>query len=200
MRRFEQLISDMQSSCSVIEGGVASSSLSLSSSDLASRAGSMVQQPGELRSSDAEISSSHLTSSCSSIYGVETRGILEWRWDLGTISSHALYWHCIQLSVRFLPPMIFVGSELMYAINNCGSHSLTRSAFILCFLPRFFRLFHTVRSIHTMDCDYAPRWSCHAQPPRLLRLYSPWLMKQGWSILIYNEAACRHVDIVYGID
>lgn len=79
MRRFEQLISDMQSSCSVIEGGVASSSLSLSSGDLASRAGSMVQQPAEPRSSDAEISSSHLTSSCSSMYGVETRGILESR-------------------------------------------------------------------------------------------------------------------------
>jgi hypothetical protein len=39
----------------------------------------MAQRTAELRSSDAEISSSHLTSSCSSIYGVETRGILESR-------------------------------------------------------------------------------------------------------------------------
>lgn len=75
LRRFEQLISDMQSLCSANEGGVSS----LSSGDLASRAGPMAQRTAELRSSDAEISSSHLTSSCSSIYGVETRGILESR-------------------------------------------------------------------------------------------------------------------------
>lgn len=77
LKRFEQLISDMQSSCSANEGGV--SSIILSSADLASRAGSMVQRPAELRSSDAEISSSHLTSSCSLIYGLETRGILQSR-------------------------------------------------------------------------------------------------------------------------
>ena len=75
LRRFEQLISDMQSPCSANEGGGSS----LSSGDLASRAGPMAQRTAELRSSDAEISSSHLTSSCSSIYGVETRGILESR-------------------------------------------------------------------------------------------------------------------------
>jgi len=75
LRRFEQLISDMQSPCSANEGGVSS----LSSGDLASRAGPMAQGTAELRSSDAEISSSHLTSSCSSISGVETRGILESR-------------------------------------------------------------------------------------------------------------------------